>query len=287
MAATDTLPTQKTPQKTSLKTPVRNRFFYGKLMSDYHFQLETRYFNDHRHLHNRLVSGYGVVCGLDVQPGPDGKGIVVCPGYAIDKWGREIVVPEQTAPIPIPPGLLPPPGRPNDSQAAPGGTPIPVAPAVPAGGYGQHSGPDPKDRMIRVMLCCHECESDPTPVMAGECGTVEECAPGAIRERYRILFKEGPAPPVHLECRIPDLLYNGRLDYAAVVKWVSESCPETAADPCIPLANIRLPDGQPAYPGSADRIDITIRPVVYTNDLLFEILLSQLIEERGDDRREK
>ena len=272
MAATEPQPTQK----TSLKTPVRNRFFYGKLMSDYHFQLETRYFNDHRHLHNRLVPGFGVVCGLDVQPGPDGQGIVVCPGYAIDRWGREIIVPEPTAPIPIPPELLPPPARPDPYQQA------------QAESYGRRPEYPPKDReerVVRVMLCYHECESDPTPVMAGECGTVEECAAGAIRERYRITFKEGPAKKVHLECRIPDLLYNGRLDYGAVVKWVSEGCSEPADDPCIPLANVCLPaDGDRC---DDDRIDITVRPIVYTNDLLFEILLSLLIEERDEDRREK
>ncbi len=272
MAATDTQPNH---QKTSLKSPVRNRFFYGKLMSDYHFQLETRYFNDHRHLHNRRVSGYGVVCGLDVQPGPDGQGIVVCPGYAIDKWGREIIVPERTAPIPIPPELLPPPAKPGPYQAQ----------AESYGRRPEHPPKEREERIVQVLLCYHECESDPTPVMAGECGTVEECAAGAIRERYRITFKEGPAPKVHLECRIPDLLYNGRLDYGAVVKWVSEGCRELAADSCIPLANVCLPaDGDRC---DDEGIDITVRPIVYTNDLLFEILLSLLIEERDEDRREK
>jgi hypothetical protein len=274
MAATDTLPAKK----KGPKTPVRNRFFYGKLMSDYHFQLETLYFNDHRHLHNRLISGYGVVCGLDVQPAPGGLGIVVCSGYAIDRWGREIIVPEQTAPIPILPYLIPPPDK-------PGG----YLPPDRQVGYGHRPGrkPENEDRMVQVMLCYHECESDPTPVMAGECGTVEECTPGAIRERYRITFKEGPASRVPLECRIPDLLYNGRLDYGAVVKWVStdKGCREPAADPCIPLANVRLPAGEDRC--DEERIDITVRPIVYTSDLLFEILLSLLIEERGDDRREK
>jgi hypothetical protein len=72
-------------QKTSLKTPERNRYFYGKLLDVYHFELEANYFNAKRWLLNRLVSGYGVVCGLDVRLCSDNKSIKVLRNY-IDKW---------------------------------------------------------------------------------------------------------------------------------------------------------------------------------------------------------
>ena len=41
------------------------------------------------------------------------------------------------------------------------------------------------------MLCYHECESDPVPVLAGDCGGTEVCTAGTIREQYRITFAEG------------------------------------------------------------------------------------------------
>ena len=259
------------PAARALKAPVRNRYFYGKLLDVYHFQLETDYLNAKRYLLNRLVSGFGVVCGLDVLCEPDERHIVVTPGVAIDKWGREIIVPERTPPIPIPEYLLGQRGgRQGDSR--------------PQKGYPRGDEREDDDEgVFRVMLCYHECESDPTPVLGGDCGTVEECAAGSIRERYRITFKEGPAKPVRLHCRIPDLFRGDKLDYEALAKHVSEGCPEPPADPCIPLANLR-PGGDGCDP---ERIDITVRPIVYSNDLLLEIILSMLEEGREDYQHAK
>ena len=267
MAVTDTLPAS---QKL-LKSPERNRYFLGQMLAVRNFELETGYMNAKRHLLNRLVSGYGVLCGLDVCPGPDERHILVTAGVALDKWGREIIVPEDTKPIEIPAHLLP-----------------------RGGGYGKggyedaykKNGED-DEAVVRVMLCYHECEADPTPVLGGDCGTVSECAASTIRERYRITFKEGAAPPRHMECRVPDLFRGDRIDYEALVKYVSEEgCPEAPADPCIPLANLRL--GGDGHACDPDRIDISIRPIVYTNDLLFEIILSLLAEGRDDyNRRSK
>jgi hypothetical protein len=265
MAVTDTLPTSR----KLLKSPERPNYFLGKLLQVYDFELETGYMNDKRHLLNRLVSGYGVICGLDVRPGPDERHIVVTAGVAIDKWGREIIVPEDTKPIEIPAHLIPKDGGPQNGYQQ--------------DDYKKNNEDD--EGVVRMMLCYHECEADPTPVLGGDCGTVQECAPGTIRERYRITFKEGAAPPRHMECRVPDLFRGDRIDYEALVKFVSEGCPQLPADPCITLANLRL--GGDGHACDPDRIDIAIRPIVYTNDLLFEIILSLLAEGRDDNRRSK
>jgi hypothetical protein len=242
-------------ERTDLKAPARNRYFYGKLLDVYHFELETEYLNAHRHRLNRLVAGYGVVAGLNVGAGPDERQIVVHPGFAIDKWGREIVVPEATRPLAIPPEVA--------SEAA------------------EHRTADDPAGVVRVMLCYHQCESDPVPVLAGDCGTVDECEAGTLRERYRVVFKPGPAPPVHLGCRVPDVIFDNKIDYEALTKWVSGGVPELAVDPCIALANVRLtPEGGHAC--DPDRIDITVRPLVYSNDLLFEIILALLARESDD-----
>jgi len=44
----------------SVKTFVRNRYFYGKLLDVFHFELEQNYLNAKRWLLTRLVTGYGV-----------------------------------------------------------------------------------------------------------------------------------------------------------------------------------------------------------------------------------
>lgn len=269
MAVTDTLPTS---QKI-LRSPERNNYFTGQMLAVRNFELETGYMNGKRHLLNRLVSGYGVVCGLDVRPGPDERHVIVTAGVALDRWGREIIVPEDTRPIEIPAHLVP---RGDGSGKGGGDRNEPRQ-----DDYRRDDGDD--DAVVRVMLCYHECEADPTPVLGGDCGTVPECAPGTIRERYRITFKEGAAPQRPMECRVPDLFRGDRIDYEALVRHVSDGCPQLPADPCIPLANLRL--GGDGHACDPDRIDIAIRPIVYSNDLLFEIILSLLAEGRDDDNR--
>ena len=73
----------------------RNRYFYGKLMTVRDFETEQRYGRGHRYLHNQSLHGWGVVCGLTVEP-KGGQGnetkIVVHPGAALDCCGHEIVL---------------------------------------------------------------------------------------------------------------------------------------------------------------------------------------------------
>ena len=71
-----------------LRAPVRNRYFYGKMLDVFHFELEQDYFNQKRWLINQRVIGYGVVCGLDVHARARRPSIVVHPGLAIDRCGR-------------------------------------------------------------------------------------------------------------------------------------------------------------------------------------------------------
>jgi len=64
---------------------------------------------------------------------------------------------------------------------------------------------------------------------------------------------------------------NGRVNYYALVERVTRGCPNLPSDLCIPIANIRLPEGDAQL--EVSDIDISPRPIVYTNDLLFDIIL--------------
>lgn len=83
----------------------RNRFFTGKFMTARDFQGEQDYFLSRHRLHNRLLHGWGIVCGLEVEYHPDRlagpprnqsdcakRWVRVRPGIAIDCCGRELVV---------------------------------------------------------------------------------------------------------------------------------------------------------------------------------------------------
>jgi hypothetical protein len=74
----------------------RNRYFTGKYMAARDFQAEQEYFLSRHRLHNRVLHGWGIVCGLRVVPHPDpqcrGRWVVVRAGVALDCCGRELVL---------------------------------------------------------------------------------------------------------------------------------------------------------------------------------------------------
>ena len=142
---------------------VRNRYFYGKLLDVHHLEMEQRYLNEKRWLLNRLGLGTGVICGLELEPDESGR-VLLRDGVAIDGRGREIVV---TAPhvIEDPMALTDECGRPTGERA---------------------------NGMATISLCFHECDVDPAPVLVADCDVREECRPGAVRERFRVVVTDGP-----------------------------------------------------------------------------------------------
>jgi hypothetical protein len=77
----------------TMTTAIRRvHYFSGQLLTPEDLQAEQDYHREMRYRHNRLL-GYGVVDGLDVTVG-DGSTVVVSPGFAIDRRGRELVLPD-------------------------------------------------------------------------------------------------------------------------------------------------------------------------------------------------
>ncbi|WP_296824590.1 hypothetical protein, partial [Sulfurovum sp.] len=83
----------KTNCTNGLKAPVRNQYFYGKLLTVRDFENEQSYFIKKQRLINRYIHGEGVVCGLTVEKVDDNI-VKIKSGIALDCCGREIVVPE-------------------------------------------------------------------------------------------------------------------------------------------------------------------------------------------------
>lgn len=77
------------------RTTERVNYFDGQMLTAADFAAEQSYLIDKLRAHNRLLHGYGTVCGLGVTPtGPPSGSVVVEPGVAIDCCGREIVLTE-------------------------------------------------------------------------------------------------------------------------------------------------------------------------------------------------
>lgn len=263
--------------------PVRNRYFYGKLLDVFHFEMEQNYFNDKRQLLNRLISGYGVVCGLNVTLGSDGNSVVVSPGVAIDKCGREIIVCQPSDPFPLPPPL---PVSPPASGQAPAGGAIPTtgntaAPGVaggqpPAGTNPTMNNGDCNDTGVykHLCICYHECLTDPSPALGGDCDTQAICTPGSIREKYCLKLCDGRLCPASTTSSLPTgIVSNGALNYKLLASYVTSlQCCTPGTDCCIALANIQIPAAGSQY--TSNDIDICVRPLVYTADLLYELMLA-------------
>jgi hypothetical protein len=78
-----------------LNTYSRVRYFEGQLLVPEDFTHDQNYFNSKRHLINKLITGTGVVCGLDLQimdQSAEHLLIRIGSGLAIDCCGREIIV---------------------------------------------------------------------------------------------------------------------------------------------------------------------------------------------------
>ena len=86
---------QENTESCKLRAYQRNNYYYGKLMTVRDFELEQQYLNDKRWLVNRLMFGSGTVCGLRVES--QGMNVIIRSGLAIDRCGREIVVPEDVS----------------------------------------------------------------------------------------------------------------------------------------------------------------------------------------------
>jgi hypothetical protein len=216
----------------------RNNFFYGKLLDTRNLKLEQSYFIRKRWLLNRLVTGSGVVCGLDlaVDPGTPGL-LVVQPGLAIDASGREIIVPEAVS---VDATQL------TDAQGNP-------------------TGPVSAGDTIAVCLCYAEARVNPVPVLVADCDNPGDCAPDLVREHFRLLVRPAPtvlAPPP--SCPLPGDSWTATDLDAQLRPLISADCSAVPADSCVPLAH---------FTPSTNTLQTHVRPLIYGNRLLYQLLV--------------
>jgi hypothetical protein len=73
----------------------RNNFFFGKILTLADFQAEQNYFINKQRMINRTLFGKGVVNGLEVTTDKSAGIIRLSEGFALDGYGRQIVLPIQ------------------------------------------------------------------------------------------------------------------------------------------------------------------------------------------------
>jgi hypothetical protein len=148
----------------------RARYFNGMLMTDRDFREEQIYLIEKRKMLNRMLHGWGVVCGLKVKPtNIPGPNVIVEPGMALDCHGNEILVcAEQTINLTLNPCS---PTQTNTQKD-------------PCASY---STTNQTSSALYVVIKYQEVPSDPVPVYApgGSC-TDKTCEQSRIHEGFCI-----------------------------------------------------------------------------------------------------
>lgn len=147
----------------------RVKYTMGLVLGVDEFEQEQTFFLERDRLQNRMLHGYGTVCGLELSA--DGTKVTVTPGLAVDPLGREIrVTPDQCADLSN--WLAVQQNRDDVTKL--------------------HDG-RPENLDLYVVLCYVECETDKVPVPGAPCRSQEESiAPSRITESFRLQFALTP-----------------------------------------------------------------------------------------------
>src|ERR1051325_5768616 len=73
----------------------RLNYYNSQFLKEEDFRDEQLYHSQMRRFHNRSLHTWGVVAGLEVSQVASAKQVKVAPGTAIDRLGREIVLPRE------------------------------------------------------------------------------------------------------------------------------------------------------------------------------------------------
>jgi hypothetical protein len=155
------------PKCQKLDPLKRVNYTYGLVLGVDEFLQSDTYFLAKHHLENRLLHGYGTVCGLDViaQTSPDLE-VQVTPGWAINPKGQEIHVPQVMC------------VRVNDWLQA-------NLEALQAA----FPGPVPSTLNLCVVLCYRDCKTDVVPIPGEPCQTQSSStAPSRIADSFELML---------------------------------------------------------------------------------------------------
>lgn len=175
------------------QTPLRNHYFFGKLMDVPDFDVEQQYIVEKFKRHHQRLHGTGVVCGLEVVAHPNpacrNRYVVVQPGTALDCCGNEILVLHDEV---------------LDLHAWPQFQTLL-----------DQGGGDETTHTLQFCVRYRECPTEEVPVLYDECGCDDSrCAPNRILETYEFDLRIDPPMPPPLAPHAPGLEWVATLALA-------------------------------------------------------------------------
>lgn len=194
------------------------RYFSRQLITADDFTKDQHFYREKRRLHNRLLHGWGIVCGLEVKSNKISGAplnVTICPGYALSPQGDEIYVPTEIQ-FDLERCIV--------GQSSPCHSPC--APVVP--------GAVKPAEDFYIAIKYDECLSNPVRVPPVGCGCDDTaCEYSRIREGFEVTCL-GSLPESHgKNFWVPDVL-------SAVSETRVVSCPPCPDSPWILLARVHV-----------------------------------------------
>jgi hypothetical protein len=201
----------------------RTRFFPRQLIGPDDLTQDQRYFSDKLRRHNRLLHGWGIVCGARVRHA-EGCKVVVEPGYLLGPHGHEIIIDEE-----VPVDLC---KEDIDGNA--------VSPCVDVDPWCSDVRVEREEgRPLYLAVRYDECHSRPVRAVSNGCGCdTSECEYTRTRDSYAIKALTELPSSYAQRMNEPDLDL-----LAECAEGKPPECPECPSEPWVILADITLANG--------------------------------------------
>ncbi|MBE2222367.1 MAG: hypothetical protein IAF02_12540 [Anaerolineae bacterium] len=205
----------------------RTRFFPRQLITPDDLTQDQLYFREKTRRHNRLLHGWGVVCGARVRQGAGDCEIVIEPGYILGPFGDEIMI-DQEVKVDLCRESL------DGNAVSPCGDLL--DPWCSDVRVNRRAG-----QVLYVAVKYAECQSRPVRVQANGCGCNEqECEYSRIRDSFAVKVLTSLPSTYADPMPQPDSDGIVRCEVTANGEVVAPSCPPCPTEPWVILADVML-----------------------------------------------
>lgn len=205
----------------------RTRFFPRQLVTPDDLTQDQIYFREKMRRHNRLLHGWGIVCGVRVRQGAGDCEVIVEPGYVLGPFGDEIVI-DQEVTVDLCKESL------DGNAVSPCGDAL--DPWCSNVRVNRRAG-----QVLYVAVKYAECQSRPVRAQANGCGCNEQdCEYSRVRDSFAIKVLTSLPSSYSDPMPQPDSEGIIRCAVDANGQPIPPACPPCPTEPWVILADVVL-----------------------------------------------